>query len=201
MSTLISPIDSHVPPNYILDVKRVLTGEQFEQLCRDNRDMRLELTSKAELIIMPPTGSKSGRRNFEVSGQFANWVKANGTGVGFDSSTGFVLPDGARLSPDVAWIKLERWVALTEDEQEGFAPLCPDFVIEIRSRSDNLPPLQDKMVEYIQNGAQMSWLIDPLKRRVYIYRSDQSVKLLEDPVTVSGDEVLPGFELDVAVLW
>ena len=201
MATIFSPIDLHIPPNFIVDVHSVLTGWEFEQLCRDNPEVRMELTAKGELILMPPTGSKTGALNFKINRQFGIWVEANGTGIGFDSSTGFVLPNGARRSPDASWVKQERWDALTEEEQEGFAPLCPDFVIELRSRSDNLPPLEDKMLEYIANGAQMAWLIDPLRKRVYIYRPNRNAEILEDPETVSGDPELPGFKLDVRELW
>jgi len=201
MSTTFSPIDLHVPPNFIVDVHSVLTGEDFEQLCRDNRETRMELTSKGELVLMPPTGSKTGLRNSELNRQLANWTKVVDTGVVFDSSTGFTLPNGARRSPGIAWVKRERWEALTEEEQEGFAPLCPDFVIELRSRSDNLPPLEDKMLEYIANGAQMAWLIDPLRKRVYIYRPGRDAEILEDPEIVSGNPELPGFVLQVRELW
>ena len=201
MATRFSPIDLHVPPNFILDVSQVLTGEQFEQLCRDNRDIRLELTSEGELIIMPPTGSLTGVRNLEISRQFANWAKANGSGIAFDSSTGFKLPNGARRSPNVAWIKRERWEALTEEEREGFAPLCPDFVIELRSRSDNLPPLQDKMMEYVANGAEMAWMLDQLHRCFYVYRRNQSPQTLENPPTVAGDPLLSGFVLELQEVW
>ena len=201
MSTTLSPIDSHVPPNFIVDVHSVLTGKDFDQLVRDNPELRMELTTTGELILMSPTGSKTGLRNAELNRQLGNWAKANRSGVVFDSSTLFVLPNGARRSPDASWVKREHWEALTEEEQEGFAPLCPDFVIESRSRSDNLPPLEDKMIEYIANGALMAWLVDPLRKRVYIYRPGRSTEILEDPETVSGDQELPGFKLDVRELW
>ena len=201
MATVLSPIDSHVPPNFTVDVKNVFTGEQFEQLCRDNRDIRMELTAHGELILMSPTGSKTGVRNLEVSRQFANWAKADGSGVGFDSSAGFTLPNGARRSPDAAWVKRERWKALTEAEQEGFASLCPDFVIELHSRSDSLPPLQEKMEEWIKNGASMGWMIDQLRKRVFIYRPGQPMEVLEHPTIVSGDPLLPGFSLDLSEIW
>jgi Uma2 family endonuclease len=201
MATIFSPIDLHVPPNFIVDVHSVLTGEDFDQLVRDNPELRMELTATGELILMPPTGSKTGLLNFELARQFGNWVHENRGGVGFDSSTLFTLPNGARRSPDVSWVKRERWDALTQEQQEGFAPLCPDFVIELRSRSDNLPPLEDKMLEYVANGSQMAWLIDPLRKRIYIYRLNQNVDILEDPETVSGDPELPGFKLDVRELW
>ncbi len=201
MATIFSPIDMHVPPNFIVDVHSVLTGEDFDQLVRDNPELRMELSATGELILMSPTGSKTGLRNAELNRQLGNWAKTNRSGVVFDSSTLFVLPNGARRSPDVSWVKLERWNALSVEEQEGFAPLCPDFVIELRSRSDNLPPLEDKMLEYIANGAQMAWLIDPVRKRVYIYRPNRTAEILEDPQTVSGDLELAGFKLDVRELW
>lgn len=201
MSTIVSPLDSHVPPNFIVDVHSVLTGEEFVQLCRDNRDMRMELTSKGELILMPPTGSKTGLRNARVTQRLSAWAEADGSGFCFDSSTGFTLPNGARRSPDAAWVRRERWEALTEEEQEGFAPLCPDFVIELRSRSDNVPPLESKMVEYIANGTSMAWMLDQLRMRVYIYRADQQPEVLEDPKTIAGDPLLPGFVLNLREIW
>lgn len=184
-----------------LDVKHVLTGDQFEQLCRSNREMRLELTAKGELIIMPPTGSKPGLRNASINYGLSAWSRENGSGICFDSSTGFILPNGARRSPDGSWIRVERWEALAPEEQEGFAPLCPDFVIELCSRTDKLSILQDKMVEYLENGAQLGWLIDPLRRRMYIYRPNMPMEMFEDLESVSGDPVLPGFVLNLRALW
>lgn len=201
MATIFSPVDLHVPPSFIVDVHSVLTGEDFDQLVRDNPELRMELTARGELILMSPTGARTGLRNLEIDRQFGNWAKEDGSGLAFDSSTLFVLPNGARRSPDLSWVKRERWEALTEEEQDGFAPLCPDFVIELRSRSDNLPPLEDKMLEYIANGAQMAWLIDPVRKRVYIYRTNRTTEILEDPETVSGDPELPEFNLDVRELW
>ena len=145
-----------------LDVHSVhLSDEQFYQLCRDNRDLRLELTAEGELIIMPPTGSLTGWRNAKINYRLTAWAEADGTGLTFDSSTGFTLPNGTKRSPDAAWIKRERWEALTEKEQEGFAPLCPDFVAELRSPDDSLSTLQDKMAEYVENGAKLGLLFDP----------------------------------------
>jgi Uma2 family endonuclease len=201
MSTIVSPLDSHVPPNFIVDVHSVLTGDEFVQLCRDNRDMRMELTSKGELILMPPTGSKTGLRNAKVTQRLSAWAEADGSGFCFDSSTGFTLPNGARRSPDASWVRRDRWEALTEAEQEGFAPLSPDFVIELRSRSDNVPPLESKMVEYIENGTSLAWMLDQLRKRVYIYRADQQPEVLEDPKTVAGDPLLPGFVLNLREIW
>jgi Uma2 family endonuclease len=161
----------------------------------------MELTSKGELILMPPTGSKTGLRNARVTQRLSAWAEADGSGFCFDSSTGFTLPNGARRSPDVAWVRRDRWEALTEEEQEGFAPLCPDFVIELRSRSDNVPPLESKMVECIENGTSMAWMLDQLHKRIYIYRSDQQPEVLEDPQTVAGESLLPGFVLNLREIW
>jgi Uma2 family endonuclease len=201
MATIFYPIDLHVPPNFIVDVHSVLTGLEFEQLVRDNPELRMELTAKGELILMSPTGSKTGALNFKIARLFGNWVEANGSGIGFDSSTLFLLPNGARRSPDVSWVRRERWERLTEDEQEGFAPLCPDFVIELRSRSDNLPPLEDKMLEYVANGAQLAWLIDPIRKRVYVYRPGRETEVVEDPETIVGDPELSGFLINMRELW
>ena len=201
MSHIPSFTDDHLPPHLLVNVKDLIAPEQFEGLCRANRDLRLELTSTGELIVMPPAGSKTGMRNADLTYQLAAWAQKDRSGISFDSSTGFTLPNRAMLSPDAAWIKRERWDALTEDEQEGFAPLCPDFVVEIRSRSDNLPPLESKMLEYIANGASLAWLIDPLKRRVYIYAPGREVVVLENPETVSGGRLLPDFELRMSQLW
>ena len=178
-----------------------LTPEQFWEVCRDNPELRLELTSNGELIVMPPAGSKTGQRNSNLNRQFANWVKNDGTGVAFDSSTGFTLPNKAVRSPDVSWVKRERWDVLSEDEQEEFAPLCPDFVIELRSRWNTLIEQQQKMQEYLDNGTQLGWLIDRRERRVYGYCPDKEVEVLTDAATVSGDPILLGFELQLAELW
>lgn len=178
-----------------------LDDEQFHDLCRDNPDLRFELTAKGELIIMPPTGSMSGWRNSNLNYQLVGWTRADGTGICFDSSTLFTLPNGAKRSPDVSWIRLERWNKLTEDEQEEIAPICPDFVVELRSRTDRLSELQDKMIEYIENGAQLGWLIDPKNKRVHVYRPNQTVEVLENPETVSGAPVLQGFVLNLSEIW
>lgn len=202
MVQTIPPPSEKIAPFLNLDLTSLrLTAAQFEQLCRDNPDLRLELTSNGGLIVMPPAGSKTGKRNFNLSGQFMVWVEKDGTGVGFDSSTGFTLPDGAILSPDVSWVRREKWEALTEDEQERFAPLCPDFVIELRSRWNTLKAQQEKMQEYLDNGTQLAWFIDPCNRRVYLYRQDEEVEVLTDAATVSADPILKGFVLQLTELW
>jgi Uma2 family endonuclease len=178
-----------------------LTEEQFMQLCQENPELRLEFTAQQELVIMPPTGSESGWRSGEVFYSLTAWTKKNGTGISFDSSTGFTLPNGAIRSPDASWVRRERWNALTKDQRERFAPLCPDFVIELRSPTDRLSDLYEKMEEYIANGARLGWLIVPIDKRVYVYRPGQPVETLDDPPTLSGDPVLPGFVFAVRELW
>ncbi len=177
-----------------------LTDEQFFKLCQKNRDYRFERTALGELIIMPPTGSDTGRRNVKITTQLEIWNSLNHLGEVFDSSTGFTLPNGAERSPDASWVKIERWNALTIKQQEGFAPICPDFVVELRSRTDSLKDLQNKMNEYIENGAKLGWLIDRKNKRVEIYRPNQEVEILENPVTLSGENVLPGFVLDLSMI-
>ena len=178
-----------------------LTDEQFYELCRANSELRIERTAEGELVIMPPTGSKTGHRNFKLTQQLANWADQDGTGIGFDSSTAFKLPNGATRSPDVSWIKRERWEALTPEQQEKFSPLCPDFVIELRSPTDSLTDLQAKMEEYINNGARLGWLLDPLEQRVYIYRPGIEPEILDHPQEISGGPELPGFTLNLQEIW
>jgi Uma2 family endonuclease len=197
-----SVIDANAPYLQVVNVKSVgLTDEQFYLLCRDNPDLRIELTADQELIIMPPTGSKTGWRNSKLTQRLANWAEANSGGLSFDSSTGFTLPNGAKRSPDAAWVRRQRWEALSQEEQDGFAPLCPDFVVELRSPKDTLPVLQRKMLEYMASGAQLGWLIDPSSRRVYIYRPGQPVESLDNPESIKGDPVLPGFVFRPADIW
>jgi Uma2 family endonuclease len=185
-----------------LSVRRVkLTEEQFALLCQENRDFRFELTAQQELVIMPPAGAETGWRNNEVSYVLTAWTKADGTGLAFGSSAGFTLPNGAIRSPDAAWVKRDRWDALTQEQREKFAPLCPDFVVELRSRTDRLADLQEKMQEYMANGARLGWLLDPNDKRVHVYRLNQPVEVLDNPDTLSGDPVLPGFVLPVRALW
>jgi Uma2 family endonuclease len=190
------PIVLHLGPTL-----RRMSDQEFFAFCQLNQDWRLERTSGGDLIIMPPTGGETGRLNFTLAALFNSWVERDATGVGFDSSTGFILPNGAVRSPDLAWIKKSRWEKLSKDEKAEFPPLCPDFVIELRSKSDALNALQAKMREYIENGAQLGWLIDPLEKRVFVYEPGQEVRLLENPATVSGELVLPGFALSLDQIW
>jgi Uma2 family endonuclease len=192
--------DAHLPPD-LIGLTQSVTPEQFERLCQEYRDLRLELTSTGELIVMPGTGLETGKRNANLTYQLTAWTINDGSGVCFDSSTIFALPNGARRSPDASWIKREKWDVLTKQLKERFGPFCPDFVIELRSPTDRLTQLCDKMLEYIANGASLGWLIDPSKRRVYVYRPDQELVILENPEIVCGDPLLPGFKLKTVELW
>jgi Uma2 family endonuclease len=178
-----------------------LTDDQFYGLCRDNPDLRFELTAKRELVIMSPTGSKTGNRNSKINQRLANWAEDDDTGVCFDSSAGFTLPNGAKRSPDAAWVRREVWDALSDEEQDRFAPICPDFVVELRSPDDSLAELREKMDEYLDNGARLGWLFNPPDKRVYIYRPGQPVECLENPTSVSGEPELPGFVFNPSEIW
>ena len=175
-----------------------LTDEQFEEICRHNRDLRLERSARGELIIMPPTGGETGHRNFKLAVRLGNWSEQNNLGLAFDSSTGFKLPNGAIRAPDAAWVKRDRWLALTPAQRQKFIPLCPDFAIELRSPSDELEDVRAKMREYQDNGLQLGWLIDPKNQTVEIYRAQQAPELLMNPATLSGENLLPGFSLDLS---
>lgn len=178
-----------------------VSHDQFKELTTVNRDLKLERTATGELIVMPPTGSDTGNRNLDIEGQLWLWNRQTKLGKAFNSSTGFHLANGADRSPDASWVKLERWEALTPEQREGFAPICPDFVVELRSRSDSMNTLRAKMREYKQNGATLGWLIDRKNRKVEIYRQNQDVEILDNPATLSGENLLPGFVLDLTDVW
>lgn len=172
-----------------------LTDEQFYRLCLANPDRQFERTAKGELIIMPPVGGVSGNREANLIADVSIWNRQRGLGYVFSSSTIFRLPKGGDRSPDVAWVKRERWEALLPEDQEKFPPICPDFAIELRSRTDTLNSLQTKMQEYLDSGLRLGWLINPQQEQVEIYRPDQAVEVINFPVTLSGENVLPGFTL------
>ncbi|MCC5639022.1 Uma2 family endonuclease [Nostoc sp. CHAB 5844] len=178
-----------------------LTKEQFYQLCAENPDLKLERNAQGELIIMPPTGGETGRSNVNLILQVALWNEQKQGGEVFDSSTGFTLPNGAERSPDVSWVEKSRWEALTKEQREKFIPLCPDFVIEIMSPSDTLKKIQDKMDEYMSNGCRLGWLFNRKRQEVSIYRPGQEVEVLKSPQTLSGENVLPGFVLNLQRIW
>ncbi|HEX5443929.1 MAG TPA: Uma2 family endonuclease [Pirellulales bacterium] len=178
-----------------------LSESEFFDFCQLNRELRIERTHDGELIIMPPAGSDSGRRNLSLAAQLWIWSQADRTGVCFDSSSGFRLPNGATRSPDAAWIKRERWDALTSEEQEEFAPLAPDFVAELRSKTDSLRVLRAKMREYLDNGVRLGWLVDPKRQQVEVFRPGQRPERIDHPTALRGDPELPGFVLDLRQVW
>ncbi|MDJ0635932.1 MAG: Uma2 family endonuclease [Xenococcaceae cyanobacterium MO_188.B29] len=178
-----------------------LTDEQFYQLCQANRDLRFERNETGDLIIMSPTGGETSNRNGRLIQQLFNWSDRDNTGIAFDSSGGFKLPNNADRSPDAAWIPLDKWNALTLEQKQKFLPLCPDFIIELRSPSDSLKTLQDKMQEYMENGTRLGWLINPQDKQVEIYRQDREVEVLNFPNSLSGENVLPRFILNLEFIW
>jgi Uma2 family endonuclease len=178
-----------------------MTDDEFFDFCQRNRNFRIEMNSEGEILFMPPTGSETGGINFELIVKFGIWADQDGTGKGFDSSTGFVLPNGAIRSPDLSWMRLAKWNAIPKTKRKKFAPVCPDFVVEIRSESDPLPRLRAKMNEYIENGASLGWLIDAVEKRIEVYRPDAAVEMLKKPKQISGEPLLKGFVLDLKKIW
>lgn len=177
------------------------TDEEFEQIVEFNQELRLELTAEGELIIMSPTGGETGNRNFEIYIDLGIWNRKNKLGKAFDSSTGFKLPNGATRSPDASWIKIEKWDALTPQQRKKYLPLCPDFAVELVSESDDVEDTRKKMQEYIENGLRLGWLINPKDKQVEIYRSGKEVEVLDSPTSLSGEDVLEGFSLDLEVIF
>ncbi|WP_370569748.1 Uma2 family endonuclease [Sphaerospermopsis sp. LEGE 00249] len=198
-------VKNNIYPTVMVNIPTTITlkisHEQFLDLVLANRDLQLERNATGELIIMPPTGSYTGKRNFDIAGQLWFWNRQTKSGEAFDSSTGFHLPNGSDRSPDAAWVKQEKWDTLSLEQKETFAPICPDFVLELRSKTDSLEKLQSKMREYIENGASLGWLIDQKNQRVEIYRPGKDVEILEHPTSLSGEDILPGFILDLTEVW
>ncbi len=178
-----------------------LTDTQLENLCKNHPDLKFELNKEGDLIIVPPTSPEAGWKNSELITDVNIWSRLDKTGKVFDSTTMFTLPNGAKRSPDVSWMKKERWDKLSDLEKKSFSKIVPDFVIELRSPTDNLKPIQNKMVEYIKNGVRLGWLIDPNEKKVHIYRANGEIEVLENPELVSGEDVLRGFALDVSPIW
>ncbi len=191
------PIAIKVMNTVVLNLEPIinLSDEQFYQLCAVNWDLSLELNATGELIIVPLVGGESGNQEADLITDLNIWNRQTGLGKVFSSSTIFKLPNGAKRSPDAAWVKLERWEALSLEERKKFPPLAPDFVLELRSESDRLKPLQDKMLEYLENGVPLGWLINPQDKQIEIYRQNQSVEVIKIPIKLSGEDVLVGFEL------
>jgi Uma2 family endonuclease len=182
-------------------LERPMTDEELMRFCAANEMVRVERDANGELIVMSPSGSGTGQKNSELNFQLAAWARETNSGVTFDSNAGFTLPDGSMRSPDAAWIAWARWNALTKDEQERFAPICPEFVIELRSPSDSLPELQDKMRMWVANGAEVAWLIDPSRKTVEVYRPGREAEVVEGGSAVDGDGPVAGFVLELGRVW
>ncbi len=194
----------HLPRNrftFYFGEHRKPTIEEFEKICRQNNELRFEMNKEGEISAMPPVYSDTSEKNADIVYQLTHWTKKDKSGKSYESSAGFVLPNGAVRSPDACWILKERLEKLGEKERQGFIDICPDFVIELRSASDSLPKLKAKMLEYIENGAKLGWLIDAGKKRVYIYRENAPVEILENPQILSGENVLHGFKLDLSEIF
>jgi Uma2 family endonuclease len=197
-----TPVRADVIDSLPLDLSTLkLTDEQFYQLCIANPEQPLELTAAGVLVVMPPVGGESGSYESELGADVINWNRRTQLGKVFSSSTVFKLPDGSQRSPDVAWVERSRWEALTQEERKKFPPLAPDFVIELKSETDRLPKLQTKMQEYRDNGVRLGWLINPQDRTVEIYRLGQEVEVIQSPFSLSGEDVLPDFTLDINSIW
>jgi Uma2 family endonuclease len=201
MSTQLSVALEILPMVLQMQPNIIMTDDNFYDFCQLNRDFRIERNHIGDLLIMPPTGSETEERNFDLIVQLGVWTKQNGTGVGFGSSGGFTLPNGAVRSPDAAWINRTKWEAIPAEQRKKFAPICPEFIIELRSETDSLKILQEKMQEYIDNGTQLGWLIDRKQRKVFIYRPNCVVEELDHPQTLTGEDLLPGFVLDLSQIW
>lgn len=185
-----------------LDLETVnLTDEQYYHLCIRNKHLRFERNAHGDLVIMPPAGDETSNRNAGLTAQLWLWNEEQQLGIVFDSSAGFTLPNGAKRSPDTSWIPLEKWQKIPPEEREKFSHICPDFVVELMSPSDTLKTTQEKMQEYVENGAKLGWLIDRKKKRVEIYRPNQEVEILDHPSQLSGENILPGFVLKLAKIW
>jgi len=190
-------------PQLRLDFRRArrLSDDDFFEMCQANRDARIEMDKNGDIEIMAPTGTETGIQNINLTVELGNWSKKDGTGQAFDSSTGFRLPNGAIRSPDLSWMTLKKWNSVPSAKRKKFAPVCPDFVVELRSETDALKKLQAKMKEYIENGAALGWLIDAITKKVYVYRPEAAVEILNDPKEVTGGDVLKGFTLRMKEIW
>ena len=188
---------------FTFDVRPLkMTDKTFYEFCQRNKDFRFEMDKRGNLLILPPTFLETSRKNAKINFYLVAWAEKDKTGIAFESDGMFTLPNGAKRAPDAFWILKERYFALSQEErEERFARICPDFVIELRSKSDNLRKLQNKMREYIENGARLGWLIDPYEKRVHVYRADKTVEIFNNPTTVSGGDVLRGFEMDLTEIW
>jgi Uma2 family endonuclease len=202
MSVCIEPLES-ASLDWLMyfETPQRMSRQEYLRFVHANPDLRIERNSRGDVIVMPPAHSRTGSQNMAIGRQLANWSVRDGRGTAFDSSAGFDLPNSSNRSPDVSWVLNSRLDALTPEQKMDYFPLCPDFVIELRSTSDRLSRLQEKMLEYLENGARLGWLIDPIEQKVHTYRPRAAVQVLDKPSTVSGDPELSGFVLDLAAIW
>ncbi len=194
-------VPSQLLGDFFLELDVAMTDREFDEFVQANSEMRIERSAKGVIEVMPPAKSKTGFKNSKITAQLEYWADNDDSGLVFDSSSGFKLPNGATRAPDASWVKRERLVELSQDQLDDWLPLCPDFVVELRSTSDRINRLKEKMEEYIANGAQLGWLIDPQERRVYVYRPNTEVEILESPESISGESVLPGFTLKLSKIF
>ena len=197
MPTLITPEFRDELAINIDALLKDFTEQDFFEMCRQNPDLRVEMSKEGDIIFLPPNGGETSKHNFSLIVRLGIWAEKDGTGVGFESNALFVLSNGAKRSPDMSWVKLDRWNKLSEEERKSFPHICPDFVVELRLPSDSIRELKEKMTEYIENGAQLGWLIDSIQKKVYVYRPGAEVEELENPDSISGDPLLKGFVLDL----
>ena len=183
------------------DERRKMTADEFWDFCAQNRKLRAELTKNGDVIVMPPTGFETGKKNSAINFHLTAWARKDKSGEVTDSNSAYILENGAVYAPDAAWTRKERLEKFSAEELKKFLPICPDFVIELRSESDTLKDLQAKMAEYIENGARLGWLIDPMKKQLHVYRPDSEAEILDQPRSVSGEDVLAGFVLDLTEIW
>ena len=183
------------------DEPRKMTADEFWEFCSQNRKLNAELTKEGEVIIMPPTGFETSDANAEINYQLMSWSKKTKKGKVTDSNGGFILPNGAVYAPDSSWTRIERLAQFNAEQLKKFLPLCPDFVLELRSESDSIKTLREKMLEYIENGAKLAWLVNPKDKQIEIYLPNQEVEILDNPTKVSGGEILEGFELNLTEIW
>jgi Uma2 family endonuclease len=202
IEAIVPDLDAPFPSIHLRMLPAVpMTQDQFFDFCQQNRKLRMERTAEGELIVMAPSGGESSAQNLGVGAQLFNWSRRDGTGKAFESSAGFILPNGANRSPDASWVLLTRLAVVTPEQMKKFLPLCPDFVVEVLSPSDSLRQTMEKMEEFIENGARLGWLINPRRNQVHVYRPGQPVEILDNPTTVAGDPELPGFVLDLDPIW
>jgi Uma2 family endonuclease len=199
MQVVLNDIEADAP--IIIQPRRSLSDREFFHFCEANPDLNIERNTEGEIVIMPPTGGEASYRNMDLSHQMQSWSKRDGRGKAFESNGLFILPSGAARAPDVSWVLRSRLAALTPDQKKRFIPLCPDFVVELLSPSDRLSTLQAKMREWIDNGAQLAWLIDPESRTVYIYRPGKRVERLMNAARIDGGDPVRGFVLEMADIW